>query len=94
MKEKTVTYKEVYEWCLEDDECLAAIFLVSLDDVKNLVAENIELDPPRKRLFEYLKNKKTPKNKEEVLRITLHRLIGRFAAVSSALYNFDLVQDS
>ena len=61
------TYKEVYEWCLEDDECLAAIFLVSLDDVKNLVAENIELDPR-------LHTKALPTNPIRVHKIVRERL--------------------
>jgi len=93
MKEKVTTYKEVYDWCLNDDECMSAIFLVSIDDIDKLVSNRVELDPPRERLFKYLSKEKTPKNKEEILRITLSRLIGRFAAVSSALYNFDLVQE-
>ena len=89
----TATYKDAYEWCLREDEAFTAIFLVSYDDIEELTKESVELDPPRKRLFEYLKSNKTPKTTEDILRITVHRLIGRCAAVSSALYNFDPVQE-
>jgi hypothetical protein len=86
---KQITAKQFVGWCCGDKDAAASILAVP----KSKMDEMIELDAYSNRLVTYLMSRYQPQNKEDVLRIALHRAEAKLSRAYQSITSMDPILD-
>jgi len=86
---KQITAKQFVGWCCEDKDAAASILTVSKSKMEEMIEFDQVLDAYSNRLVNYLINQYQLLDKEDALRIALHRADSKLARVYQTVICLD-----
>jgi len=90
---KQITAKQFVGWCCKDLDAAASILAIPKSKMDEMIEYDQVLDAYSNRLVNYLMNQYQLLNKEDALRIALHRADSKLARVYQTVISLDPILD-
>ena len=90
---KQITTKQFMGWACGDKDAAASLLGVSVDKLIEMIEYDQVLDVYSNRLVNYLMSQYQPGNKEDVLRIALHRANSKLSGIYQTVTSLDPIME-